>query len=291
MANNSVLNEDDIARYITKADKTGQTVSVETTVTPAIAGYILKKYNTENRRLRDPAVKRYAETMQAGEWVVSNPIMFNDRGLLEDGQHRLSAVVLANKSIRTILVFGVQKNFDLDKPVVRDIADTARIINHRDYDKTFMSGINNIFRITKSRSNNPRSIECIKMYDNLRDYIDPLVENIPRQENRIILNAALAAALICIAANNVAEIEDIISMTTAYRTNNIDTFLSPLRDSYLSRKGAFDRNKSGSPVIRMESATKEYIKYFVPYLCNKKRKLNDTQAKAYISKTYEIATR
>lgn len=61
-------------------------------------------------------VNLYANTMSRGKWLVAQPIMFNSKGELIDGHHRLHAVI---KSGRKIL-FNVERDLD---PAVAEVID------------------------------------------------------------------------------------------------------------------------------------------------------------------------
>jgi hypothetical protein len=76
-------------------------------VTPEIAGAWLKS-NGKNRALSQRHVKNLAESIQKGLWVTNGEtICFDDEGRLLDGQHRLHAVVLADKPIEVAVARGV----------------------------------------------------------------------------------------------------------------------------------------------------------------------------------------
>jgi len=53
-----------------------------------------------NRKLRKKLVERYAAAIMAGQWKLSgDPIKFNNRGELIDGQHRLSAIIMSGMTV------------------------------------------------------------------------------------------------------------------------------------------------------------------------------------------------
>ena len=78
-------------------------------VTPEMAAQWLETHNTGNRSIRLAHVTRLASDMSDGNWVASNgeSIKFDIDGRLVDGQHRLSACVLANIPISCLVVRGV----------------------------------------------------------------------------------------------------------------------------------------------------------------------------------------
>jgi len=70
------------------------------TITPEIAEKILMK-NQSNRSLNKSIVNKYVREIIDNQWseFTPDPIVINLNGILLNGQHRLNAVVKANKSI------------------------------------------------------------------------------------------------------------------------------------------------------------------------------------------------
>jgi hypothetical protein len=79
------------------------------TVTPELARLLLAS-NPANRAVYKAKVEEYAAAILRGDWDLNGePIIVSDTGELNDGQHRLNAVVLSGVSIRSIFVFGVSR--------------------------------------------------------------------------------------------------------------------------------------------------------------------------------------
>lgn len=70
------------------------------TITPEMAEQMLKT-NENNRPISWKTVEAYARDMQNGKWTESNSaaISFSTEGRLQDGQHRLNAIILAGKPV------------------------------------------------------------------------------------------------------------------------------------------------------------------------------------------------
>ena len=98
-------------------------------VTPSQAtDWLVSKWR--NRNLSDQTVLKYAIDMEEGRWVPNGqPIIFSDRGQLIDGQHRLSAVALANVSVPLFIVRGVSEDHasTIDQGRSRSAADSLKI--------------------------------------------------------------------------------------------------------------------------------------------------------------------
>lgn len=76
-------------------------------VTPELATEWLNN-KAPNRNIRKTKLEQFAASMRAGAWkMTGEAIKFNIYGELVDGQHRLSAVQLANVSVPMTVVRGV----------------------------------------------------------------------------------------------------------------------------------------------------------------------------------------
>ena len=78
-------------------------------ITPELAREYLKK-NTDNyRKLARGTVRNYAEDIKNGRWELNGEtIVFAESGVLQDGQHRLAAIIQANKPADILVVRGVK---------------------------------------------------------------------------------------------------------------------------------------------------------------------------------------
>jgi hypothetical protein len=98
-------------------------------ITPAKAEKYLALMG-KNRRLRKRLVDRYTEAMKAGLWsLTGDPIRFNTKGELFDGQHRLQAVIQSGVSIETIVMRNVPDDafMDIDTGGVRNPGDLLNL--------------------------------------------------------------------------------------------------------------------------------------------------------------------
>lgn len=98
-------------------------------ITPKYAGDLLKK-NTKNRPLSTRRAKLLADAMVRGEWVFNgDAIRVSRSGVVLDGQHRLSAVMMSGVSIDAILINGLDDSvFDtIDTGSSRTCGDVLSI--------------------------------------------------------------------------------------------------------------------------------------------------------------------
>ena len=81
-----------------------------TTITPPMASVMLAS-NTANRKLNNRHVEFLADQILSGKWQNNGQtIVIADDGTLMDGQHRLSAIVKANKPTQLGLCTGAPKS-------------------------------------------------------------------------------------------------------------------------------------------------------------------------------------
>ena len=84
-------------------------------ITPDMAKEWLEK-NVKNRRLNMFRVDVLVKDMKDGKFTLSpSPICFDHDGYLIDGQHRLSACVLANVPIVSVVAYDVPSDVVIDR--------------------------------------------------------------------------------------------------------------------------------------------------------------------------------
>jgi hypothetical protein len=99
--------------------------SEATTLNPGLAAELLKR-NPDNRNIRQTKVLQYETDMRAGRWEFNGePVIISKEGLINDGQHRLRALVEANVTLPMLFVFGVEREARLtvDQGAARSAAD------------------------------------------------------------------------------------------------------------------------------------------------------------------------
>lgn len=80
------------------------------TITPEKAREYLKANTKNYRKLSRSAIIRFADDMKAGRWELNGePIVFDENGVLKDGQHRLAAIIMANVSVKMAVTRGVDE--------------------------------------------------------------------------------------------------------------------------------------------------------------------------------------
>lgn len=78
------------------------------TVTPEIAKAWLAAGNRKNRKISEPACRRLAGAILRGEWMdTTDAIGLAVDGAIVNGQHRLSAIIIADTSVSCLVVRNV----------------------------------------------------------------------------------------------------------------------------------------------------------------------------------------
>lgn len=101
----------------------------EVAVTPHMAAKWLDK-NESNRNLAPKRVGAYARDMADGNWhLTPAAIVFNVKGDLLDGQHRLHAVIESGKTIRMTVAYGCDHDIRkyIDRGRGRTLSDRLRM--------------------------------------------------------------------------------------------------------------------------------------------------------------------
>lgn len=79
------------------------------TITPQLAEAILAG-DSDNRNIRQYKLKQMVSDMKAGRWTLNGePIIIAKTGELNDGQHRLNAIIESGVSVPVLFVFGVER--------------------------------------------------------------------------------------------------------------------------------------------------------------------------------------
>lgn len=104
------------------------------TITPAMAEHILQNHNIDNRPVRSSRVYEFVKMINEGRWkLTSQGISFSRNGYLNNGQHRLQAIVRAGRPVALYVTFGEDRDvFDvLDTGSARGGSDTLHIRGYK----------------------------------------------------------------------------------------------------------------------------------------------------------------
>lgn len=119
-------------------------------ITPVLAsGFLAKSKNF--RALNEIRAEHLAEQIKQDRWQLNGEsIKFDAMGNLIDGQHRCKGVVLADKPIQSVVVWGVESDANIDTGANRT---TAQLLHSRGnlYATQLSAMVGFVFRYKKSR--------------------------------------------------------------------------------------------------------------------------------------------
>lgn len=96
-------------------------------ITPDMARRLLV-YNTNNRKISDATVNKYAKCMENGEWFSdASMITFSSKGELTNGQHRLQAIIKSNTPVKFVVRLGVDNFNQMDRGKSRTVIDNLML--------------------------------------------------------------------------------------------------------------------------------------------------------------------
>ena len=82
--------------------------------------------NVDNRKLRETRVLHFSRLLEEGEWeLTGDAIVFDDKGILINGQHRLTAVVVSKTAAEFLVLRGVPSKSQevMDQGLSRNLSD------------------------------------------------------------------------------------------------------------------------------------------------------------------------
>lgn len=107
----------------------GKVFSEKMTISPELARIMLE-FNIDNRKIRPHKLAQLKSDMNAGRFKLNGePIIFAKTPALNDGQHRLQAIVETNKAHDMMVTFGVERDtrFTVDTGAARSTGDHLTI--------------------------------------------------------------------------------------------------------------------------------------------------------------------
>jgi len=101
-------------------------------IDPELATEMIQRNVTNQRSFNSSTGAKYMEAMRSGGWLLTHQgVAFDADGHLEDGQHRLSAVIASGVTIRSLVFFGVGGEREmavLDTGRLRNILDATKVL-------------------------------------------------------------------------------------------------------------------------------------------------------------------
>lgn len=215
-----------------------------TDITPEYAQKLLG-CNTNNRNIRKSRVKMYANDMKKGNWRSNGePIVIGDDGILRQGQHRLTAIVEANITLKNqviMLVSSDEANM-YDTNLTRRTVDIMKFENIDDCaikNGIIISGITYCLKL-RDKTTAPSKIEIIDTAIKYQDACRFIYYNLVTKTVMVgVRRASVIAALICAYISNydtekLKSFLDCLSIGIPKNSNDIGVI--KLRDYLINQK-------------------------------------------------------
>lgn len=171
-------------------------------ITPAMAQKWLDTANQNNRNLRHGLAEKYARDMEHGNWDVTHQgIAFYDDGTLADGQHRLKAITLSNKTVSMMVTKNLPRKTSqaIDQNAPRQMHDVIHIAGGPAWvDKDVIAVARTVLIRFNHRSNNIQSTPS-EVIAYVNKYSEQLrfVASLTPSKKRYLTTAVLSANYLC----------------------------------------------------------------------------------------------
>lgn len=196
-------------------------------ITPVLAE-VMMEYNRGNRPLK-PRRFQYAETMKAGDWKFhSQPISFSRDELLNNGQNRLSAVVLSGCTVRMMVAFGESRDVFpvIDTGAPRGGSDSLHVAGYKN--TTILAASARTLHTATSRS--PRTNLSIS-----NDHVIQIVRDHPELESSTTHGGKVGQKIRGATAAGPTVAHYLIYRRSQH-ARRLDNFFSQLKSGNISKK-------------------------------------------------------
>jgi len=169
-------------------------------VTPTMAKSWLDKYNKRNRHIRDGAINNYANDMREGRWELTHQgIAFYDDGVLADGQHRLLAVIRANRNVEFMVTHGLPKKSGavLDQHSKRQAHDAIAIGGLAEGTNRNIVAITRFLMSNMGTTTKPKSVHDIACFIKKHFAALQKIDQMVLSKKRQVTHAGILSVYVC----------------------------------------------------------------------------------------------
>ncbi len=220
-------------------------------ISPKIAEQILKANTRQNRRIRHWWVNLLALIILRNEWKLTHQgLGFDVNGDLLDGQHRLLAIQLSGKTVRSLVTVGMDTDafLGMDQGVLRTTSDVTNIPSDTSQVLNFAAALCfNVGRVTPPLT---LAIGAIGLQELAAEML-----NVCRTSRRIISSAPVRLAG-CLSIMRGESQEFVFGQYRAL-CNLVFDELTPMSQAFLRQSGNFG-TQSGS-VVRLNASNRNEI--------------------------------
>lgn len=215
-------------------------------VTPEDAVEILATANISNRALNKDIVQAYSRDIDKGAWLIAEPIMFDNQGVLIDGQHRLAAIIESGVAQEMMIATGYD-------PSVRLLIDTGKRRN-----------ANDALDIAGIRVNNKSTVTGIARLSML--YERGGLFRIPSNGGMTFANWDIVAWITehpevedyAMRGRKVSRILEVSPQAYGFCARILDEINKEVMLGFEERILGFERSGPRDPVVQLEQALKHY---------------------------------
>jgi hypothetical protein len=151
------------------------TASVETITPDKAAEYL--EHNVKNRTIKKRHLDKMIHDLEKGRWHMNgSSIVFDDAGILLDGQHRLNACVLTKEPMTVVVVRGVAKTAQqtIDNNISRSATDVAEFNGYANARKVtgiarLLLGIKNRAFFSQYNASTSEIMEFLRVHPHIVD--------------------------------------------------------------------------------------------------------------------------
>jgi hypothetical protein len=172
-------------------------VTERVSISPEIASLMLQ-HNEMNRPMSVRKVARIAAKMKDRDWVFTHQgIAFSKAGTLLDGQHRLAAVIDADKTYDFLVTYGLDQTVfnHIDTGGTRSAKDLLAIQCPDLENRTQLCAMGNMMlrgiKDREHRSTSPKVVEFVDWYQNI---MVPIVKEMKKCYHHVLYRGPVLAA-------------------------------------------------------------------------------------------------
>lgn len=200
------------------------------TVTPKQAQKMLDDWNIENRKVRPNHINWLSGQIERGEFLLTHQgIAFTESGRLVDGQHRLMAIVKANKPTKML----VATELDEDVFKVIDCGENRSLADRTHLDKRVTEVLRPAVSALKSADLNNHKATATELLDlDSRGWGEQVARLHSFSPSRKAMNAACFRLAACVAVQMTGDEEAVFNL---FRKMNLLMFdeLPPLANAFM----------------------------------------------------------
>lgn len=100
------------------------------TIYPELAAQLLEQRNPKNRKIKEAKISQLVFDIKNGKFQLNGEsIIFSNKGMLLNGQHRLTAIIAANMAVTTVVVLGIAEGNvgTIDQGIARGVGDVLHM--------------------------------------------------------------------------------------------------------------------------------------------------------------------